>query len=140
MSDQAVEQRERDLLPTDAVPTHYTILLAPNLETFRFDGQETIDLQVRKTTSRIVLHSLDTDVDAASVSVQFGESEPLKASSVTKPNKETLLIEFPSELPLGVARLSLSFVFVQLSHDTLFIFGGSVVSSLTCAMLQWKLE
>ncbi|KAJ2538616.1 hypothetical protein GGF49_005807, partial [Coemansia sp. RSA 1853] len=47
----AVEERE--LLPTNVTPTHYDLLLAPNLEALTYTGEVRIKVHINEETSEI---------------------------------------------------------------------------------------
>ena len=47
-------------LPKTVVPRHYTIRLEPNLERFTTQGTVTVDLDVLRPVSEIVLNALDS--------------------------------------------------------------------------------
>src|SRR3989344_3995235 len=71
-------------LSTDVVPTRYEIHLKPDLEAFVFEGEETIELMLKKSTKTLTLHSVDLEIESA----EFG---------------------FAKNLPAGKARLKLVF-------------------------------
>ena len=55
-------EQERVLLPADVYPTRYDITLKPDLERFTFDGSETIDIEVKSATRRVVLHAAELEI------------------------------------------------------------------------------
>ena len=55
-------------LPRHAVPTHYDILLEPDLESLTFTGSVGIDLQIAEATDSIVLNSAEIEVKSATLS------------------------------------------------------------------------
>lgn len=59
-------------LPTFAKPSHYSIFLKPNLKTFKFDGEETITINVSERTNYLKLHSNELDIHNVSVTLNNG--------------------------------------------------------------------
>ncbi|GBG63487.1 hypothetical protein CBR_g38105, partial [Chara braunii] len=57
----AVEQ-SKVLLPKSVKPLKYTLVLEPNLQTFRFKGVVTIDFDVVETTKAIKLHAESLEI------------------------------------------------------------------------------
>ena len=53
-------------LPTNVVPSHYHLVIRPDISKFTFSGTETVDVQVREKTKTIVLNSLDIAIQSAS--------------------------------------------------------------------------
>jgi hypothetical protein len=53
---------DRVLLPDDVVPSKYLIHITPDLKNFTFLGNESIDVEVKKETNKITIHSLDIKV------------------------------------------------------------------------------
>ena len=47
------------LLPAEVRPVKYHISLSPNLTTFTFAGEETIEIEVQQPTSQIVLNAAE---------------------------------------------------------------------------------
>lgn len=58
----AAPSEDRVLLPTDVVPSKYFISLTPDLKNFTFEGKENVDVEVKRSTDKLVIHSLDTKV------------------------------------------------------------------------------
>ncbi|HZS10879.1 MAG TPA: hypothetical protein VFA38_01425, partial [Nitrospirales bacterium] len=54
-------------LPEHVVPSRYDLRLAPDLTTFRFDGDVTIAVDVRQATSVIWLNAAELDIRRATI-------------------------------------------------------------------------
>ena len=50
-------------LSSDITPLYYNIVIKPDLESFVFTGNETIDIKVLKETNKITLHSKDINIE-----------------------------------------------------------------------------
>lgn len=59
-------------LPTYAKPTHYSIRLAPNLETFKCEGHETVTVNISEATNKLQLHSDEIEVKTINVKLADG--------------------------------------------------------------------
>ena len=59
-------------LPTNVRPTRYALNLEPDLETFKFDGYVTIDLEVDEPTSEITLNSAELAIHYARITLANG--------------------------------------------------------------------
>ncbi|HLN09200.1 MAG TPA: M1 family metallopeptidase, partial [Xanthobacteraceae bacterium] len=92
-------------LPKTVVPTHYAIELAPDLQALALPGSETIDIEVREPTSRLVLNA---------VGITFGQvvvdDDPDTAADVTlDAASETATLSFHDALKAGAHRLHVAF-------------------------------
>lgn len=66
-------------LPVMVVPTHYDILLHPNLTTMTFQGSVSITMVPQEDTDKLVLHSSDLKISRATlqgVEVKLSEYKP----------------------------------------------------------------
>ena len=52
----------REVLPKNVKPLHYDLTLEPNFETFKYDGEVTIDLDVVEDTKSITLNTLEIEI------------------------------------------------------------------------------
>ncbi len=92
-------------LPKQVVPTEYSVRVVPDIDTFTFNGTETIKIQVRVPVRELVLNALEINVAGASI-----DEQPIPASAVKLDQKKELLrIALPSDLPAGMHTLSVSF-------------------------------
>lgn len=94
-------------------PVRYTITLKPDLERFRFEGEETIRLRLDHHTRVITLHASELAVGRAEV---LHGQEKVFASKITYDKKrETVTFTFPKILPKGA--LTLRLVFTGILND-----------------------
>ncbi|RKP07532.1 peptidase family M1-domain-containing protein [Thamnocephalis sphaerospora] len=93
----------RQILPTNVRPRHYALALTPDLDTFTFSGQVTIDIGVLEQTSTFVLNALELDVHSAKFYSTTGKTEQTYiASNVDLDTaKQTLTLTFPVPVPAG---------------------------------------
>ncbi|RPD63715.1 hypothetical protein L227DRAFT_496652 [Lentinus tigrinus ALCF2SS1-6] len=97
-------------LPTDVIPTHYDLKVWTDLENLKFDGVVDIYLKVNKEASKIVLNSLELDLDE--VSLHSGAPEAIQTPSSVDfdPVQQRVIFTFANALPAdSTARLSISF-------------------------------
>ena len=92
-------------LPKEIVPRHYAIRIEPDIEQATLRGTETIDIEVRKPVSKIVLNSLGLKITRA---ILRTPAEIALAPQIDE-KKETLTCALPSELAPGRYQLELSF-------------------------------
>lgn len=95
------------LLPVEVRPLKYRMTLAPNLADFTFSGEETIEIEVRQSTSEIVLNAAELDVQSAHLQQegQLIPADEIRADA----SAETVTLRFGTALPTGAAQLSLRF-------------------------------
>lgn len=86
-------------LSKDINPLHYKLTMQPDLTMFVFTGEETIELEVKKSTKSITLHADELDVTTA----VFNDS--LEASIKHNEESETVTFTFPKQLPVGKGNL-----------------------------------
>ena len=55
------------VLPETARPSKYRIKLQPDLTTFTFSGEQSVDLQILEPTTSIVLNAIDLDISVATL-------------------------------------------------------------------------
>ncbi|RWS03629.1 Puromycin-sensitive aminopeptidase-like protein [Dinothrombium tinctorium] len=96
-------------LPKTVVPQRYDLTLKPDLQSFTFTGNETIDVIVNEATNKVVLNALDLKINCASFRNTLGNV--IQAEDCTVCDKsEVATITFPSNLDIGEGKLSLDFV------------------------------
>jgi aminopeptidase N len=91
-------------LPQNVIPDHYTIAIAPDLANETFNGEETIDVDVKEPVDTITLHAVDLNLK----DVHAGEGAGAPLITFDAPN-ETVSLKFPHTIPAG--RTTLHFAF-----------------------------
>ncbi len=71
-------KKQNVLLPDYITPTNYDIYLAPDLENFTFEGEETIAINIAKSVSKITVHTAEIEI----FSVVFTGREQLIATKI----------------------------------------------------------
>jgi aminopeptidase N len=93
-------------LPATIIPSHYKLLLDPDIGQQKFTGEETITVQVQQATSEIVLNSLGLDISLAEATAA-DKTVPARVT-YDEPN-ETARLSLAQPLPAGAASLHLKF-------------------------------
>jgi aminopeptidase N len=87
-------------LPATVVPEHYDLTFAVDLDRARFEGTETIRVQVAEPTPRVVLHALD--IEFHDVTIGTGPAAQT-ATVTTNPSEETATLTVPKPIAKGPA-------------------------------------
>jgi aminopeptidase N/puromycin-sensitive aminopeptidase len=93
-------------LSTAVVPSHYTLALAPDLQSATFTGEETIDVAVKEPTRAITLNAIELAFQ--SVTIDAGGQKQTAAVTLDE-NKQQATFTFPGEIPAGPAALKIHF-------------------------------
>ena len=98
-------------LPQNVRPRKYHLRLQPDLDTFTFSGDQTVDIDMLEPTASIVLNAVDLEIQSATVTMKgLGQGLDLTAEGISlDPATETATLRFGSELPVGPASLEMSF-------------------------------
>lgn len=102
------EVKPFERLPTSVVPKHYALLLTPDLKTFTFKGEVSIQIQVIKETNKIVLNALDLSIKKASLNGEAAAKQSPTKIDLSAEN-ETAEFVFPQPLPPGYFTLEVEF-------------------------------
>ena len=94
-------------LPKDVVPIHYVVHLQPNLAQQEFSGDESIEIEVLKTTRKIMLNVADIEIDAASLEGKGRSAQTLVPQ--INPSQQTLSFALAQPLKPGRYHLRLRF-------------------------------
>jgi aminopeptidase N len=94
-------------LPKDIVPVQYSAHLVPDIEANTFRGEETVEIEVRKPTSTIMLNADQLEIDAASLS--GNGIARTKLSPVLDREQQTLSFTLAKPLKPGRYQLALQF-------------------------------
>src|ERR1051326_2718248 len=64
-------------LPFGVTPQHYSLAFTPDLEKAVFSGDETIDVEINRTTNTITLNAAELEFQEASITEE-GKIQPVK--------------------------------------------------------------
>ena len=93
-------------LPGVARPQHYTLQLAPNLDTATFTGEETIDLTLSQAVDAIVLNAVELKFDAVTAEI---DGKTLTAEVSLDPALQQATFHFARALPAGPVTLKITY-------------------------------
>lgn len=94
-------------LPVTIRPRRYDIALSLDLEAWRFDGEERIDLHLAEPAEEIVLHSADLTIASATGLLTSGGELPAEVR--LHPEAEVAVLRFGETIPPGEVALRLRF-------------------------------
>ncbi|MGZ4889035.1 MAG: M1 family metallopeptidase [Candidatus Angelobacter sp.] len=95
-------------LPMTVVPSHYKLLLDPDIGGQKFTGEESITIKVQQSTSEIVLNSLGLEISTAEAIT--GLDMPTLPAQVTYDQpSEMVRLSFAKPIPKGIVGLHLKF-------------------------------
>ncbi len=92
---------ERQVLPTTVAPWHYDLHIAPHAEAMSFTGEVKIDVEVKSSTTRIVLNAADLTLDDATLDSDIALTIQPDAKT------ETVVLIAPKLLAPGRHRLAI---------------------------------
>ena len=110
----------RLILPEHVTPTNYVVKLAPNFDTFTFDGEVVIKAEVNQSTNFIVLNSAELEIQ--NVSVDAGDIKLDIADVSINPDNETISIELSKALEPGTSDVQVQISFIGSLNDRLLGF------------------
>ncbi len=94
-------------LPKTVFPLHYDLRIEPDLDKFITHGSVTIEIEVTKPVKEIVLNALEMEITKAVLAEQKSVEKPLTPR--LDPDKQTLTLALPAEIPPGKYLLKLEF-------------------------------
>ena len=133
MATQAHPQRE--ILPTNVIPTHYRLSLTPEFSTFKFAGKVSVHIDVTKPTSSIILNTLELELHSASVETN-GKSVATKNISLDK-EKQIATLDFEEELKVGKDETTLNIDFTGILNDKMAGFYRSSYIDAKSRQKKW---
>src|SRR4051794_36264469 len=93
-------------LPTTVTPTHYDLKFDVDLANARFDGTETIHVQVASPIMKVVLNA--AEITFGDVTIGAGASAQ-KATVALNPEDQTATLTVPKPLPAGATEIHISY-------------------------------
>jgi aminopeptidase N len=122
-------------LPKNVVPIKYAIELKPDMANLTLSGLETVDIEVREATARIVLNAVGTSFEAVTI-----DGEAQRADVTQDTAAETATFTFAQPVAIGRHRLRIGFTSRINKFDRGFFFVDYPTDSGTKRMLSSKLE
>ncbi len=95
------------VLPSNVKPSKYRLTLHPDLETFTFQGEQAVDIEIVEPTARIILNAAELEIDG--VTLHRNGSSIAAHSIALDADRETATLDFGRTLPPGKARLEMQF-------------------------------
>ena len=96
------------ILPAGVRPVSYRMTLEPDLETFTFQGEETVEIEVLEPTSSVTLNSMEIDIQSCRLDLGDGNTATPE-DTVFDESRGTVTFKFGSTIPLGAAQLEVRF-------------------------------
>src|SRR3954463_1769305 len=93
-------------LPRTVTPDHYDLALVVDLARERFEGTETIRVQVAEPTSRIVLHAVDLDLREVTIGAG-GDAQ--KAAVAQDEGAQTATLTVPKTIAKGATEVHIRY-------------------------------
>jgi len=93
-------------LPRTVLPDNYQLTLTPNFQTDKFDGDETIRVQVAQPTSSVTLNAAEITFGETTIAQQ-GTTQTAKVTTDTKAETATLTV--PNPLAAGPATIHIRY-------------------------------
>lgn len=94
-------------LPRTVVPSRYEIRLAPDLNTFKFTGEEVVHVEVVKPVSEILLNAIELEIQSAEIANDAGTKYGAKIT--LQEADERAVLKFDQEIPAGKWQLRVKF-------------------------------
>lgn len=98
----SAEKKPFQRLPADVIPLNYQIFLKPDLKTFTCEGEQSVYIDVKKSTDAVTLNSVDIDISEATFNTPDGIVVHSKDISFNT-EEETVTILFSEKLPVGLS-------------------------------------
>jgi len=91
-------------LPKNVVPINYAIELKPDMVGLTLSGVESVEIEVREATARIVLNAVGTTFDAVTI-----DGDAQRAEVAQDATAETATFTFPQSIAIGRHKLRIAF-------------------------------
>ena len=95
------------VLPANVKPNKYRLTLQPDLNTFTFKGEQTVDIEIVEPTARIVLNAAELEISG--VALRRNGSETSTHAVSLDADTETVTLDFGRTLSPGRAQLEMEF-------------------------------
>jgi len=85
----------RALLPTNVKPSHYCVVVTPDLAAFTFAGSVAVTLDILQETTTLVFHAVEIEIQKASLALASGSVAPTETAFDKEQQTCTLTFEAP---------------------------------------------
>jgi len=102
----AISMAAAQRLPEIARPENYKLAFTPDLDSAKFEGDETITVRVLKPTSEITLNAADIDFHNVTITAN-GMTQ--KANVTPEKDKEMAVLSVEKQLPAGTATIHIAY-------------------------------
>src|SRR5258705_34379 len=94
-------------LPATVTPEHYDLTFTVDLDHARFEGTETIRVQVNEPTPRVVLNAIDLTFKDVTIAAGGGRAQ--QATVSLDEQSQTAMLTVPQSLAKGTAEIRIQF-------------------------------
>ena len=95
------------VLPSNVKPVKYRLTLQPDLDTFTFKGEQTVDIEIVEPTARITLNAAELEIGGVALRRNGSSTTPHSIS--LDADTETTTLDFGRILSPGKAQLEMNF-------------------------------
>jgi len=120
-------------LPAGIAPTHYTLWFAPDLERATFQGRETIDITVQRSTTTLTVNAAELEFGEVTIDAA-GRSQTARVGLDEK--NETATFTVPQPIPAGSAAIHV--IYTGILNDKLRGFYLSQANGRRYAITQME--
>ena len=96
----------RKTLPENVIPLTYDLSLEPDLDTFTFDGEVQIFVELKNATDEITLNAAELTIHSSSVQI---DDDIIVGGSLQSDDDETITINLGKRYNPGKATVNISF-------------------------------
>ena len=96
----------RKTLPENVIPLTYDLSLEPDLDTFTFDGEVQIFVELKNATDEITLNAAELTIHSSSVQI---DDDIIDGGSLQSDDDETITINLGKRYDPGKATVNISF-------------------------------
>lgn len=95
------------MVSTNVKPSHYDLLLKPDLKNLTFDGKTNIKVNVLEVTNEITMNANKLKIGSSAVTINGKELTPKEVKE--QPDDETITLIFDEPLTVGEANIEIEF-------------------------------
>jgi aminopeptidase 2 len=120
---------DRQILPANVRPSHYSLHIEPNFDSWVFTGQVSIDVAIVESTATILLNAAQLQFQSARLTLADGREFPATEISLDE-TVETVKFQFAQSIPAGT-RGTLHIAYTGLHNEKMAGFYRSQYQEVT---------